>query len=112
MLALSLTSVDDTITKTAIAVAIAIVFLVIVGWLPWAWLHRRRAQVVIEDVAAGEGIPQSATSGLSPQLRQAVSRLLLREKERGDASYALLKTLKQDIDDRLLRAHGHIQMQM
>jgi hypothetical protein len=110
MLALSLTSVDDVITKTAVAVAITIAFLVIAGWLPWAWLHRRRAQVVIEDVAAGEGIPQSATSGLSPQLRQAVSRLLVREKERGDASYAVLKTLKQDIDDGLLRTHGHVQM--
>jgi hypothetical protein len=111
MLALSLTSVDDMITKTAIAVAITIAFLVIAGWLPWAWLHRRRAQVVIEDVAAAEGIPQSATSGLSPQLRQAVWQILLREKERGDASYAVLKTLKQDIDDGLLRAHGDVQMQ-
>ena len=110
MLALSLTSVDNMITKTAIAVAITIAFLVIAGWLPWAWLHRRRAQVVIENVAAGEGIPQSATSGLSPQLRQAVSRLLVHEKERGDASYAVLKTLKQDIDDGLLRTHGHVQM--
>ncbi len=110
MLASSLTSVDNMITKTAIAVAITIAFLVIVGWLPWAWLHRRRAQVVIENVAAGEGIPQSATSGLSPQLRQAVSRLLVYEKERGDASYAVLKTLKQDIDDGLLRTHGHVQM--
>lgn len=105
MLALSLTSVDDMITKTAIALAITIAFLAIAGWLPWAWLHRRRAQVVIE-----EGVPQSATSGLSPQLRQAVWRLLLCEKERGDASYAVLKTLKQDIDDGLLRAHGHVQM--
>jgi hypothetical protein len=110
MLALSLTSVDDMITKTVIAVAVTIAFFVIAGWLPGAWLHRRRAQVVIEDVAAAEGIPQSATSGLSPQLRQAVWRLLLREKERGDASYAVLKTLKQDIDDGLLRAHGHVQM--
>jgi tetratricopeptide (TPR) repeat protein len=110
MLALSLTSVDDMITKTAIAAAITIAFLVIAGWLPWAWLHRRRPQVVLEDVAAGEGIPQSAISGLSPQLRQTVSRLLNREKERGDASYAVLKTLKQDIDDGLLRTHGHVQM--
>jgi tetratricopeptide (TPR) repeat protein len=110
MLALSLTSVDNMITRTAIAVAITIAFLVIAGWLPRAWLHRRRAQVVIEDVAAAAGIPESATSGLSPQLRQAVWRLLLREKECGDASYAVLKTLKQDIDDGLLRAHGHVQM--
>jgi hypothetical protein len=110
MLALGLISVDDMITKTAIAVAIAIAFLVIAGWLPWAWLHRRRAQVVIEDVAAGEGILGSAAFGLSPQLRQAVSRLLLREKEQGDASYSVHKTLKQDIDDGLLRAHGHVQM--
>ena len=110
MLAFSLISVDNMITKTAIAMAITIAFLAIAGWLPWAWLHRRRAQVVIEDVAAAEGIPQSAASGLSPQLRQAVWRALLREKERGDASYAVLKTLKQDIDDGLLRAHGHVQM--
>jgi hypothetical protein len=112
MLALSLTSVDNMITRTAIAVAITIAFLVIAGWLPRAWLHRRRAQVVIEDVAAAVGVPELATSGLSPQLRQAVWRLLLREKERGDASYAVLKTLKQDIDDGLLRAHGHVQMRM
>lgn len=105
-----LTSVDNMIIRTAIAVVITIAFLVIAGWLPWAWLHRRRAQVVIENVAAGEGIPQSATSGLSPQLRQAVSRLLVREKEQGDASYAVLTTMKQDIDDGLLRTHGHVQM--
>jgi tetratricopeptide (TPR) repeat protein len=110
VLALGLTSVDNLIIRTAIAVAITIAFLVIAGWLPLAWLHRRRAQVVIEDVAAVEGIPQSATSGLSAQLRQAVWRLLLREKERGDASYAVLTTLKQDIDDGLLRAHGHVQI--
>ena len=110
MLALSLTSVDNLVTRTAIAVAVTIAFLVIAGWLPRAWLHRRRAQVVVEDVAAAVGIPESATSGLSPQLRQAVWRLLLREKERGDTSYAVLKTLKQDIDDGLLRAHGHVQM--
>ena len=110
MLALSLTSVDNMITRTAIAVAITIAFLVIVGWLPWAWLHRRRAQVVIEDVAAGDGILGSAAFGLSPQLRQAVARLLLREKERGDASYAVLNTMQQDIGDGLLRAHGHVQM--
>ena len=89
MLAFSLISVDNMITRTAIAMAITIAFLAIAGWLPWAWLHRRRAQVVIEDVAAAEGIPQSATSGLSPQLRQAVWRALLREKERGDASFAV-----------------------
>ena len=111
MLALDLTSVDNTIIRTAFAVAITIAFLVIAGWLPLAWLHRRRAQVVIEDVAAVEGIPQSATSGLSAQLRQAVWRLLLQEKERRDASYAVLTTLKQDIDDGLLRAHGHVQIQ-
>jgi tetratricopeptide (TPR) repeat protein len=105
-----LTSVDNMIIRTAIAVAITIAFLVIAGWLPWAWLHRRRAQVVIENLAAGEGIPQAATSGLSPQLRQAVSRLLVREKEQGDASYALLTTMKQDIDDGLLRTHGYVQM--
>jgi tetratricopeptide (TPR) repeat protein len=109
-LALNLTSVDDLITKTAIAVAITIAFLAIIGWLPWAWLHRRRAQVVIQDLTAVEGIPQSAIFGLSPQLRQAVWRLLLREKERGDAAFAVLKTLKQDIDDGLLRTHGHVQM--
>ena len=111
MLALDLTSVDNMIIRTAFAVAITIAFLVIAGWLPLAWLHRRRAQVVIEDVAAVEGIPQSATSGLSAQLRQAVWRLLLPEKERRDASYAVLTTLKQDIDDGLLRAHGHVQIQ-
>jgi tetratricopeptide (TPR) repeat protein len=110
MLALSLTSVDNMIIRTAIAAAITIAFLVIAGWLPRAWLHRRRAQVVIEDVAAAVGIPESATSGLSPQLRQAVWRLLLHEKEHGDASYAVLKTLKQDIDEGLLRTHGHVQM--
>jgi tetratricopeptide (TPR) repeat protein len=105
-----LTSVDNMIIRTAIAAAITIAFLAIAGWLPWAWLHRRRAQVVIENVAAGEGIPQAATSGLSPQLRQAVSRLLVREKEQGDASYAVLTTIKQDIDNGLLRTHGHVQM--
>lgn len=111
MLALGLTSVDNAVIRTAFAVALTVAFLVIAGWLPLAWLHRRRAQVVIEDVAAVEGIPQSATSGLSAQLRQAVWRLLLREKERRDASYAVLTTLQQDIDDGLLRAHGHVQIQ-
>lgn len=110
MLALSLTSVDDMITKTVIAAAITIAFLAMAAWLPLAWLRRRRAQVVIQDVVAVEGIPQSATSCLSPQLRQAVWRLLVREKERGDASYAVLKTLKQDIDDGLLQTHGRVQM--
>ncbi len=110
MLALNLISLDDMVTKTAIAVAIVTAFLAIIGWLPWAWLRRSRAQVVIQDVAAVEGVPQSATPGVSSQLRQAVWRLLLREKERGDASYAVLKTLKQDIDDGLLRTHGHVQM--
>src|SRR5262252_1062155 len=110
MLTLSLVSVDDMITKTAIALTIASAFLVIAGWLLWAWLHRRRAEVVIEDVAVAEGIPQSVTSGLSPQLRLEVRRVLIRENERGDASYAVLKTLKQDIDDGLLTTHGHVQM--
>jgi tetratricopeptide (TPR) repeat protein len=110
MLVLGLISVDDMITKTAIAVAIAIAFLVIACWLPWAWLHRRRTQVVIEDVAAGDGMLGSAASGLSPQLRQAVSRLLLREKEQGNALYSVDNTLTPDIDDGLLRAHGHVQM--
>ena len=110
MLASSLTSVDNMITKTGIAAAITIAFLVIASWLPLAWLHRRRAQVVIEDVAAGEDIPRSAASGLSPQLRQAVSRALLHEKEHGEASYAVLTTLARDIDDGLLRIHGHVQV--
>lgn len=110
MLASSLTSVDNMITKTGIAVAITIAFLVIATWLPLAWLHRRRAQVVIEDVATGEDIPRGAASGLSPQLRQAVSRALLHEKEHGDASYAVLTTLARDIDDGLLRIHGHVQV--
>src|SRR5215510_4986983 len=112
MLASSLTSVDNMITKTGIALAIAIAFLVIATWLPLAWLHRRRAQVVIEDVAGGEGIPRSAASGLSPQLRQAVSRALLHEKEHGDASYAVLNTLTQDINNVLLRTHGRVQVRM
>ena len=110
MLASSLTSVDNMITKTGIALAIAIAFLVIATLLPLAWLHRRRAQVVIEDVAEGEGIPRSAASGLSPQLRQAVSRALRHEKEHGDASYSVLNTLTQDIDNGLLRTHGHVQV--
>jgi tetratricopeptide (TPR) repeat protein len=110
MLALDLISADNMITKTAIAVAIAIAFLVIAFWVPVAWRHRRRAQVVIEDVAAGDGVLGSAASGLSPQLRQEVSRLLRREKERNDASYSVDKTLTPDIDDGLLRAHGDVQM--
>ena len=110
MLALGLISADNMITKTAIAAAIAIAFLVIACWVPLAWRHRRRAQVVIEDVAAGTGILGLAAAGLSPQLRQEVSRLLRREKEQGNALYSVDNTLTPDIDDGLLRAHGHVQM--
>jgi hypothetical protein len=69
---------------------------------------RRRAQVVIADVSAVEGIPASAASGLSPQLRQAVRQALLGES--ADASYSVLKTLDQDINGRLLRTRGQIRM--
>ncbi len=55
-----------------------------------------------------EGIPASAASGLSPQLRQAVRQALLRES--ADASYSVLKTLDQDINGRLLRTRGQIRM--
>lgn len=110
MLALGLISADNMITRTAIAVAIAVAFLVIASWLPLAWRHRRRAQVVIEDVVAGDGILSSAASGLSPQLRQAVSQLLRREKEHDDAAYSVDNTLTPDIDAGLLHAHGHVQM--
>lgn len=110
MLALGLISADNMITKTAIAVAIATAFLVIACWLPLAWRHRSRAQVVIEDVAAGNGILGLAAAGLSPQLRQEVSRLLRHEKEQGNALYSVDNTLTPDIDDGLLRAHGYVQM--
>src|SRR5690348_8235338 len=107
LVAFDLASAAGTVTKTVVAVLTLIAAVVVVG-LGRAWVGRRRAQVVIEDVSSTEGIPVSASSGLSPQLRQAVRQALLQES--ADASYSVLGTLEQDINGRLLRTHGHIRM--
>jgi hypothetical protein len=107
-LAFDLASTADTMTKTMVAALTLVAVLLVVVGLGRAWVGRRRPQVVIEDVSSAEGIPASAASGLSPQLRQAVRQALLGESK--NASYAVLKTLDQDIKGRLLRAHGQIQM--
>jgi hypothetical protein len=83
-LAFDLASPADTITKTIIAVLTLVAASLVVVGLGRAWVGRRRAQVVIEDVSSVEGIPASAVSGLSPQLRQAVRQALVRES--ADAS--------------------------
>ena len=108
LMAFDLTSTADTVTRTIVAVLTLVAALLVVIGLGRAWVGRRRAQVVIADVSAVEGIPASAASGLSPQLRQAVRQALLRES--ADASYSVLKTLDQDINGRLLRTRGQIRM--
>lgn len=104
----NLASAADTITKSMVAVLTIIAAVLVIVGLIRAWAGRRRVQVVIEDVAPVEGLPSSAASGLSPQLRQAVRKALL--EQRDDASYSVLKTLEQDIKGGLLRAHGSIQV--
>src|SRR5215469_441405 len=108
LVAFDLASAAGTVTKTVVAVLTLIAAGLVVVGLGRAWLGRRRPQVVIEDVSSTEGIPVSASSGLSPQLRQAVRQALLQES--ADASYSVLGTLEQDINGRLLRTHGHIRM--
>jgi hypothetical protein len=104
----NLASTADTIIKTMVAVLTLIAAVLVVVGLIRAWAGRRRVQVVIEDVAPVEGLPSSAVSGLSPQLRQAVRKALL--EQRDYASYSVLETLEQDIKSGLLRAHGSIQV--
>ncbi|HCU94047.1 MAG TPA: hypothetical protein DHU96_15515 [Actinobacteria bacterium] len=108
LMAFDLASTADTVTRTIIAVLTLVAALLVVIGLGRAWVGRRRAQVVIADVSAVEGIPASAVSGLSPQLRQAVRKALLREST--DASYSVLKTLDQDINGRLLRTRGQMRV--
>jgi hypothetical protein len=101
-------SAADTIIKTMVAVLTLIAAVLVIVGLMRAWAGRRRVQVVIEDVVPVEGFPSSAASGLSPQLRQAVRKALL--EQRDDASYSVLNTLEQDITGGLLRARGTIQV--
>jgi len=107
-MAFDLASTADAITRTVIAALTLVAASLIVVGLGRAWVGRRRAQVVIEDVSPVEGIPEPATSGLSPQLRQAVRQALLGESAK--ASYSVLNTLDQDIDGRLLRTHGQLRL--
>lgn len=104
----NLASTADTIIKTMVAVLTLIAAVLVVVGLMRAWAGRRRVQVVIEDVAPVEGPPSSATSGLSPQLRQAVRKALLQQWH--GASFSVLETLEQDIKGGLLRAHGTVQV--
>ena len=104
----NLASTASTVTKTMIAVLTLVAVVLVVVGLVRAWKGRRRAQVVIEDVASVEGIPVSASAGLSPQLRQAVRLALVQETL--NASYSVLNTLEQDIRGGLLLAHGRIRM--
>jgi tetratricopeptide (TPR) repeat protein len=104
----NLASAADTIVKTMVAVLTIIAAALVIVGLIRAWVGRRRVQVVIEDVAPVEGLPPSVASGLSPQLRQAVRKALLQQRD--DASYSVLKTLEQDINGGLLRARGSIQV--
>jgi hypothetical protein len=106
--AFSLTSTADAIIRSTVAVLTLIAAVLVAVGLVRAWMGRRRAQVIIEDVASVAGIPASATAGLSPQLRHAVRQALLRESR--DASYSVLNTLEQDIKGGLLRAHGSVQV--
>jgi hypothetical protein len=95
-----LPALADTVTKTVIAVLTLIGVLLVVVGLARAWRGRRRTQVVIRDVAPVDGIPVSATAGLSPQLRQAVRRAL--QEETKSATTAVLETLTEDIKRGLL----------
>ncbi len=104
--AFNLASTSDAITKTMVAVLTIIAAALVVVGLVRAWAGRRRAQVVIEDVAPVEGVPSS--SALSPQLRQAVRQALLRESR--DASNSVFKTLESDIEARLLSTAGRVQV--
>jgi hypothetical protein len=106
--AFSLTATADAITRTVIALLAVTAAVLVAAGLVRAWRGRRRAQVVIEDVAPVDGIPSVAAAGLSPQLRQAVRQALLQESS--DASYSVLNTLEQDIRGRLLRAHGSVSV--
>lgn len=108
LMTFNLASTADTIIKTMVAVLTLIAAVLVIVGLMRAWAGRRQVQVVIEDVAPVEGLPPTAASGLSPQLRQAVRKALLQQKD--DASYSVLGTLEQDIKGGLLRAHGSIQV--
>lgn len=106
--AFNLVSTSDAVTKTMIAVLTLVAAVMVVVGLVRAWVGRRRAQVIIEDVVPIEGIPSSSPPGLSPQLRQAVRRALLQQIPR--ASDAVRETLERDIKSRLLRASGSVQV--
>ena len=79
--AFNLASASDAITKTMVAVLTLIAVAMVVVGLVRAWVGRRRAQVVIEDIVPVEGIPSSSAPGLSTQLRQAVRQALLEESQ-------------------------------
>jgi hypothetical protein len=106
--ALDLASISDAITKTMIAVLTLIAAALVVVGLARAWAGRRRAQVVIEDVVPVEGIPSSSAQGLPPQLRQAVRQALLQQSKAAKTSVS--ETLEQDIQGRLLRSSGSVQV--
>jgi hypothetical protein len=106
--AFNLASISDATTKTMIAVLTLIAALMVVVGLIRAWAGRLRPQVVIEDVVPNEGLPSSSASGLSPQLRQAVRQALQQQSEAARTS--VYETLEQDIEGRLLRASGSVQV--
>lgn len=106
--ALNVVSAANTVTKTVIAVITLLAAVLIVGGILRAWRGRLRPQVVIEDIAFVDQAQGLASPGLSPQLRQEVRQALLSWRE--DASYSVLKTIEQDIDQRLLRIHGRIRI--
>jgi hypothetical protein len=93
-------TVADTVTKSVIAVLSIVAAAVVVLGLVRAWCGRLREQVVIEDVAAGGGVPACAVASLSPALRQAVKRALGAESL--NASYAQVRTIADDLEDKLL----------
>ena len=106
--AFNLAAISDATTKTMIAVLTLVAALMVVVGLIRAWVGRLRPQVVIEDVAPNEGLPSSSASGLSPQLRQVVRQALQQQSEAARTSVS--ETLEQDIEGRLLRASGSVQV--
>lgn len=107
-MAFNLTTSVNTVTKTGVAVLTLAAALFVVIGIVRAWMGRLRPQVVINDISPVEGLRILTPAGVSPQLRQAVRQAL--QQESANASYAVLRTIEQDISSRLLRTHGSIRM--
>src|SRR4051812_43750760 len=97
-LAHDVASFANTLTRAALASLAVIALLMIVLGLCRAWVGRRTPQIVLENMAPLEGMSGEVVSGLSPLMRQAVRRSI-RDKS-GDAAFANLRTISEDIESR------------